>query len=38
MLESLAGRTHEVVSGLALLTPTWEEVRQRDDARDLPRG
>jgi septum formation protein len=26
MLESLAGRTHEVVSGLALLTPTWEEV------------
>ena len=28
MLESLAGRTHEVVSGLALLTPAWEEVRQ----------
>ena len=27
MLESLAGRTHEVVSGLALLTPAWEEVR-----------
>jgi septum formation protein len=27
MLESLAGRTHEVVSGLALLTPMWEEVR-----------
>ncbi|HEY3551314.1 MAG TPA: nucleoside triphosphate pyrophosphatase [Gaiellaceae bacterium] len=26
MLESLAGRTHEVVSGLALLTPMWEEV------------
>ncbi len=26
MLESLAGRTHEVVSGLALLTPAWEEV------------
>jgi septum formation protein len=43
MLESLAGRTHEVVSGLALLTPAWEEVH-RDvtrvtfralDARDL---
>src|ERR1700747_1149577 len=27
MLESLAGRTHEVVSGLVLLTPAWEEVR-----------
>jgi septum formation protein len=27
MLESLAGRTHEVVSGLALITPMWEEVR-----------
>jgi len=27
MLESLAGRTHEVVSGLALLTAAWEEVR-----------
>ena len=26
MLESLAGRTHEVVSGLALLTPAWEEL------------
>ena len=26
MLESLAGRTHEVISGLALLTPAWEEV------------
>lgn len=26
MLESLAGRTHEVVSGLALVTPAWEEV------------
>jgi septum formation protein len=26
MLESLAGRTHEVVSGLALLTDAWEEV------------
>jgi septum formation protein len=43
MLESLAGKTHEVVSGLALLTPAWEEVH-RDvtrvtfrplDARDL---
>ena len=28
MLESLSGRTHEVVSGLALLTPVWEEVRR----------
>ena len=27
MLESLAGRTHEVVSGLALLTDAWEDVR-----------
>jgi septum formation protein len=26
MLEALAGRTHEVVSGLCLLTPGWEEV------------
>ncbi|HXH96459.1 MAG TPA: Maf family protein, partial [Gaiellaceae bacterium] len=28
MLESLAGRTHEVVSGLALLTETWEELHR----------
>ena len=27
MLEALAGRTHEVISGLCLLTPAWEEVR-----------
>ena len=27
MLDELAGRTHEVVSGLCLLTPAWEEVR-----------
>jgi septum formation protein len=27
MLESLSGRTHEVVSGLALVTPMWEDVR-----------
>jgi septum formation protein len=26
MLEALAGRTHEVVSGLCLVTPAWEEV------------
>jgi septum formation protein len=26
MLEALGGRTHEVVSGLCLLTPGWEEV------------
>ena len=43
MLESLAGKTHEVVSGLALITPAWEEVHQEItrvtfrplDARDL---
>ena len=28
MLDSLAGKTHEVVSGLALLTPAWEEVHR----------
>lgn len=28
MLEGLAGRTHEVVSGLALITPAWEEVHR----------
>jgi len=28
MLESLAGKTHEVVSGLALLTTAWEEVHR----------
>jgi septum formation protein len=27
MLDALSGRTHEVVSGLCLLTPGWEEVR-----------
>ena len=27
MLESLSARDHEVVSGLALITPMWEEVR-----------
>ena len=26
MLEALSGRTHEVVSGLCLLTSAWEEV------------
>jgi septum formation protein len=26
MLERLSGRSHEVVSGLCLLTPAWEEV------------
>ena len=43
MLESLAGKTHEVVSGLALITPAWEEIHQEVtrvtfrelDARDL---
>lgn len=28
MLESLSGKTHEVVSGLVLLTPGWEEVHE----------
>jgi septum formation protein len=27
MLDELAGKTHEVVSGLCLLTPGWEDVR-----------
>jgi septum formation protein len=27
MLEGLSGRTHEVVSGLCLVTPGWEELR-----------
>jgi septum formation protein len=26
MLERLSGRTHEVVSGLCLITPSWEEL------------
>jgi septum formation protein len=28
MLETLGGRTHEVVSGLCLRTPGWEELRR----------
>jgi septum formation protein len=28
MLESLAGKTHEVVSGLCLRTPAWEELHR----------
>jgi septum formation protein len=28
MLEALAGRTHEVVSGLCLRTPAWEELHR----------
>ena len=28
MLESLSGRTHEVVSGLCLRTPAWEELHE----------
>jgi septum formation protein len=28
MLESLAGKKHDVVSGLALMTPAWEEVHR----------
>ena len=28
MLETLAGTTHEVVSGLCLRTPAWEELHR----------
>ena len=28
MLETLGGRTHDVVSGLCLLTPAWEEMAE----------
>jgi septum formation protein len=28
MLDSLSGKTHEVVSGLALITPAWEELHR----------
>ena len=28
MLESLSGRTHEVIAGLALITPAWEELHR----------
>ena len=28
MLECLSGRTHQVVSGLCLKTPAWEELRR----------
>jgi septum formation protein len=28
MLETLAGKTHEVISGLCLRTPAWEELHQ----------
>jgi nucleoside triphosphate pyrophosphatase len=28
MLESLGGKTHEVVSGLALITPAWQELHR----------
>src|SRR2546423_15116902 len=27
MLDELSGKTHEVISGLCLLTPGWEELR-----------
>jgi septum formation protein len=45
MLERLAGRTHEVVSGLCLRTPAWEELHSESTgvtfrdltARDLAR-
>lgn len=32
MLDQLAGRTHEVVSGLCLLTPGWEELHAETTA------
>jgi septum formation protein len=32
MLESLAGKTHEVVSGLCLRTPAWEELHSETTA------
>ena len=35
MLEALAGRTHEVVSGLCLRTPGWEVVEHEVDACEL---
>ncbi len=46
MLERLAGRTHEVVSGLCLRTPAWEELHRETTAvtfrsltaRDLARS
>jgi|SRR5919108_5233076 septum formation protein len=45
MLDSLAGKTHEVVSGLALITRAWEEIHRETTrvtfrpltARDLAR-
>ena len=38
MLEELSGRTHAVVSGLALVTPGWEDVEDDGDARHVPRA
>jgi septum formation protein len=32
MLETLGGKTHEVVSGLCLRTPAWEELHQETTA------
>jgi septum formation protein len=45
MLETLAGKTHEVVSGLCLRTPAWEELHRETtrvtfrplNARDIAR-
>ena len=36
MLEALGGRTHEVVSGLALVTPGWEETGEAVTRVDVP--
>ena len=36
MLERAAGRTHEVVSGLCLLTRAWEELGREVTRGDVP--
>ncbi len=36
MLDALGGATHEVVSGLCLVTPGWEELEHGDHAGDVP--
>ena len=36
MLELLSGRTHEVVSGLCLRTPGWEELHRDVTRVDVP--
>ena len=36
MLDALGGATHEVVSGLCLVTPGWEELDLEETAGDVP--